>query len=188
MGGTLVSGTATSPQAIGGLMENTSYDVYVRQDCSVSLDGYSDNSALVNFTTPFMPPANDDCANAIPLNCNTLEVTGTTHQCIYGSTCTGILRNRSYRSGVWYTVAGFDGPMFATLCGSTYDSKDHVYTGSCGAWVCVGGNDDNFSCASNTACRFELDPDLSTITYYILDQGFSSATELSMFVGCGKQQ
>jgi len=35
VGGTLVSGTATSPQAIGGLMENTSYDVYVRQDCSV---------------------------------------------------------------------------------------------------------------------------------------------------------
>ena len=186
VGGTLVSGTATSPQAIGGLMENTSYDVYVRQDCSVSLDGYSDNSALVNFTTPFMPPANDDCANAIPLNCNTL-VTGTTINASTEVPAPAFCGTGLTAPGVWYTVAGFDGPMFATLCGSTaYDSKINVYTGSCGAWVCVGGNDDNFSCASNTASS-RLDwTGSSANTYYILVQGFSSATgAFDLFVGCG---
>ena len=186
VGGTLVSGAATSPEAIGGLMQGTSYDVYVRQDCSVALDGYSNNSALVNFTTPIQPPANDECANAIPLDCNTL-VTGTTVNATLEVPAPAFCGTGLTAPGVWYTVAGFDGAMFATLCGSTaYDSKINVYTGSCGAWVCVGGNDDNFSCTSNTASS-RLDwTGSSANTYYILVQGFSSATgAFDLFVGCG---
>jgi hypothetical protein len=50
VGGTVVSGSA-SPIALTGLTSNTTYDVYVRQDCSGSGNGYSNNSSKVTFTT-----------------------------------------------------------------------------------------------------------------------------------------
>jgi hypothetical protein len=49
-GGTIVTGTA-SPIALTGLTPLTSYDVYVRQDCSASSNGFSLNSAKVNLVT-----------------------------------------------------------------------------------------------------------------------------------------
>ncbi|MCB0764456.1 MAG: choice-of-anchor J domain-containing protein, partial [Flavobacteriales bacterium] len=64
-GGTIVSG-AVSPQAIS-LDPSTTYEIYVRQDCSLSLDGFSDNTTAVTVSTPAPPPANDECAGAISL-------------------------------------------------------------------------------------------------------------------------
>ncbi|MBW7952648.1 MAG: choice-of-anchor J domain-containing protein, partial [Chitinophagaceae bacterium] len=49
-GGTIVTGSA-SPIAISGLTANTTYDVYVRQDCTGDGNGYSPNSAKATFTT-----------------------------------------------------------------------------------------------------------------------------------------
>ena len=72
--------------------------------------------------------------------------------------------------GVWYTVEGTGGTLTASTCGSTYDTKVHVYTGSCGSFSCVGGNDD--SCGLQSRVTFD-----STLgeTYHILVHGFSSA-------------
>ncbi|MBX7263739.1 MAG: T9SS type A sorting domain-containing protein, partial [Chitinophagaceae bacterium] len=50
VGGTLITGSA-SPIAISGLTGNTSYDVYVRQDCTGGGNGYSTNSSKATFTT-----------------------------------------------------------------------------------------------------------------------------------------
>lgn len=55
-GGTIITGTA-SPIAITGLTPVTGYDVYIRQDCSASSNGYSANSAKVSFTTTVACPA-----------------------------------------------------------------------------------------------------------------------------------
>src|SRR5690606_29713766 len=74
-GGTVVPG-AVSPQAIS-LAPSTTYQIYVRQDCSLSLDGFSDNTVAVSVTTPAAPPANDLCADAIMLSCNS-SVSGST--------------------------------------------------------------------------------------------------------------
>ncbi|MBX7263034.1 MAG: choice-of-anchor J domain-containing protein, partial [Chitinophagaceae bacterium] len=48
VGGTIVTGSA-SPIAISGLTANTTYDVYIRQDCGGGI--YSVNSTKVTFTT-----------------------------------------------------------------------------------------------------------------------------------------
>ncbi len=51
-GGTVIS-SAVSPLTISGLSQSTSYDVYIRQNCSSNGNGYSSNSAKNNFTTFF---------------------------------------------------------------------------------------------------------------------------------------
>jgi hypothetical protein len=50
VGGTVVTGSA-SPIAISGLIGSTIYDVYVRQDCTSDVNGYSTNSSKATFTT-----------------------------------------------------------------------------------------------------------------------------------------
>lgn len=63
--GTLIS-PANSGQAVTGLSPNTNYDVYIRNDCSNSSNGFSTNSAA-SFTTHGPPPANDLICDAITL-------------------------------------------------------------------------------------------------------------------------
>ncbi|MCC6634837.1 MAG: T9SS type A sorting domain-containing protein [Chitinophagaceae bacterium] len=54
VGGTVVTGSA-SPIALTGLTGSTTYDVYVRQNCTNSGAGYSNNSIKATFTTLCMP-------------------------------------------------------------------------------------------------------------------------------------
>ena len=68
-GGTVVTGT-TSPVAISGLTQATGYDVYVRQDCTLSSAGFSPNSSVVNFFTLY------DCTSLPVLSCNTAVTSG----------------------------------------------------------------------------------------------------------------
>jgi GEVED domain len=65
-GGSVITGSA-SPIAISGLTPLTPYQVYVRQDCSSTVGGFSPNSTVVAFTTLGAPPANDNATGAIPL-------------------------------------------------------------------------------------------------------------------------
>ena len=56
-----------SPQVLTGLTPSTSYSVYLRKDCSLASNGYSTNTTVVSFTTPELPPANDEPCNATTL-------------------------------------------------------------------------------------------------------------------------
>jgi hypothetical protein len=136
----------------------------------------------VNFTVvcPVPVPANDLCANAIPVACNS-TVTGTT----LGSTNTGnpgtCTTDLSTAGGVWYTVQGWNGQMTASLCGSGFDTKIGVFTGSCGALTCVAGNDD--ACGLQSQLTWT---GTSGTTYYIYVTGFGTATgAFTMTVTCG---
>ncbi len=152
---------------------------------TVTNDGDNTCNLILPSESYTCPPPNDDCANAISIDCNTTTsgyTTGATLETPAPAFCgTGLTA-----PGVWYTLAGFDGDMYATTCGSTtpYDTKINVYTGSCGSWTCVGGNDDDFTCTSNLSTVSWTGS--SADTYYILVQGFSSATgAFDLFVGCG---
>jgi subtilisin-like proprotein convertase family protein len=87
-----------------------------------------------------VPPANDDCADAVALSCGDVVTGSTVAATIDGpaTSCPGL----SVAADVWYTVSGTGYGITASLCGSGYDTKIEVYTGDCGALVCVGGNDD----------------------------------------------
>ncbi len=179
-GFTLGTGTtvpATSPYALGGLSGNTGYDVYVRADCGGN--GLSASAGPVNFTTPPAPPANDLCANAIAIGCNSTVSATTANSTNTGNP--GFCDTDLSSPGVWYTVQGWDGPMTASLCGSVYDTKLGVFTGSCGAFTCVAGNDD--ACGLQSAVNWT---GTNGTTYYIYVTGFNGATgSFTLTTTCG---
>lgn len=73
--GTVIT-SATSPQTLGDLAVQTTYDIYVRKDCGA--EGYSNNSIPAQFTTLPNPATNDQCDNALPTSVNADYACGTT--------------------------------------------------------------------------------------------------------------
>jgi len=185
-GFTLGTGTvvpATSPFALTGLNSSFGYHVYVRADCGD--DGVSASVGPVSFTTLVAPPANDLCANAIPLNCNS-TVTGNTNTAGNTgapATCSNYTNNGT--RGVWYTIQGWDGPMTASLCGSSYDTQIGIFTGSCGSFTCVAGNDDSNTCTT-TSRSYVTWTGSSSATYYVYVTGWNAASgAFELSVSCG---
>lgn len=102
-------------------------------------------------------------------------------------------------AGRWYSFTGIGDDVTVTTCnpGTNYDTKLGVFSGSCGALVCVGGNDDqtggtdpacvvpetgsSFNRASTVSFTA-----LSGVTYYIYVTGFSTSTgEYELSIDCG---
>jgi hypothetical protein len=117
-----------------------------------------------------LPPVNDNCSGAI--NVGTTSTTtgntslGTSDVALPCTTTDGT------GGGLWYTVTGDGNQLHATLCGSAFDTRIRVYTGSCGSFSCVAGNDDGI-CAPQSSVDF---CSLTGTTYYILVHGSGSAS------------
>lgn len=71
--------------------------------------------------------------------------------------------------GVWYRFTGTGNPVVASLCGSGYDTKIRVYSGTCAALVCTVGNDDFCGLQSQVTWT-----SVAGLTYYILVHGFGA--------------
>lgn len=166
---------------LGGLAPNTTYTFCVRTDaCGVG-------SASPYFSTTFTtaPLSNDNCSGAIPIVCNS-TVNGSTVGALsdagMGICSTGT--GGTPGLGVWYSLAGDGSQITLSLCGSTYDTKLHVYSGSCGGLTCVASNDDSALCSPSSRSHVVFNTAPAT-TYYILVSGFGSNTgAFSMNVGC----
>lgn len=122
-------------------------------------------------------PANDDFANAQPIDCTTTGLTG--------STASATLDEDDAPDGfsvdmdspnVWFSYdSAVEGAADVTvsLCGSTYDSSLIVYTGTSGNLTLVAGNDDNDACGGGSLqsqLTFAAD---GVQTYYVVVEGFS---------------
>jgi hypothetical protein len=144
---------------------------------SVSSDGVivgsggsfgSSESVFFGNGAPCPPaPSNDNCADAIKLNCGDV-VTGSTvgarveSETFCGTYITG--------SGVWYHFTGNGNVAALSTCSfANYDTKISVFTGSCGAFNCVGGNDDACGVQSTVSLCTEAGTE-----YYVLVHGFSN--------------
>ena len=122
--------------------------------------------------TPFLiPPANDLCANAIPMTCGQ-TVTGTnvgfTATGDPVGTCSTALRN----GGVFYSLVGTGGSITVTTCNANtdFDTQLFVYSGTCGSYTCVGGNDD--SVPGTTTCSEVTFTSRYGVTYLIFVNGY----------------
>lgn len=132
---------------------------------------------------------NDDCADALPVSCNSVT-TGTTQGAIADAvpTCDTPLNTAG---GVWYTVVGTGGNISVALCGSGYDTKVGVFTTpDCTTFTCVEGNNNDTDPNGLNQCTNALHSSLSFAstlgtTYYILVTGNGTSTgNFTMEVTC----
>ena len=140
----------------------------------------------------FAQPANDLCGNAIPITCNSVisgTTTGATTTAAPGP-CITLLNTAG---GVWYVVEGWNGDMVAALCGSSYDTKIGVYSGSCGALSCIKGNDNDTGpggahvCGGGVVSSTTWTAEAGT-DYYIYITGAGTATgDFQLTITCGDQ-
>lgn len=173
-----VVGFGVTPLTITATSSGTYYlHVNTSSDC-----GTEDLSrtTTVQCTSCTAPPTsgNDACAGAITVTCGS-TTTGTTVGATIDAvgTCTTALGTAP---GVWYKITGNGQLVTASLCGSGYDTKIGVFSGSCGALVCVVGNDD--FCGLQSQVTF---PSVVGTTYNILVTGFSTnAGSFTLNVTC----
>jgi uncharacterized membrane protein YdcZ (DUF606 family) len=168
--------TGSAPSTVvSGLTAGNTYYVRVYTNTATGGQNTTFNVCVTS------PPANDLCANAIAIDCNS-TITGST----VGSTTTGnpgtCITALNGAGGVWYTVTGWGGPMTASLCGSSYDTKIGVLTGSCGTFTCETGNDDFCGLQSQATWT-----SVAGTTYYIYVTGYvaTSVGPFTLSVTCG---
>lgn len=149
----------------------------------IMVEGFGSNAG--NFTLDVsctQPLPNDDCSGAIAVSCGD-SVTGTTVGATVDSTAP-VCGPAITSPGVWYSLnddSGLPGDITVSLCnGTDFDSKISIYSGTCGALVCVDGNDD--SCGLQSEVTFASD---GNTQYYILIHSFGGATgNFTLDVSC----
>ena len=165
-------GTATSLTITDGVTPLTMISTLGIQTFGPYADGASTTITLTNeqdagcsissgAITYVCPPSNDDCVNAIQVNCGDV-VTGDTS---IGATDSG--SNAS--ADVWYFYNGAAGDITVSLCtNTTFDSYLRIFD-SCGGTQ-LTFNDDG--CGAQSTVTFTAD---GTSTYYIMVEGFGTA-------------
>jgi len=169
-GVTPVVAAASSPVAISGLSNATTYYIYVRTvGCGSDRSAWS---AYTSFTTLSPPPANDACANATSLPCGTVNLAGTTVGSV--SEVLSVTAWNASAYGVWYTFVG-DGTLnlISTTAGSGFDHKLSIASGTCGALTNVTTVDDGTGGGTET---FSFIPVLGTVYYVYISYYGSSGT------------
>ncbi|MDO7873223.1 zinc-dependent metalloprotease family protein [Hymenobacter sp. ASUV-10] len=163
-----------SPALLTGLLPGTSYTVYVTSTCAA---GAVSAPTAVAFRTLYPTPANDLCANALPLTCG-VRVTGNTENSTATGDPTAFCDVSVDGGGVFYALRTAGGAVNITMCDAvtTYDSKLFVYQGPCGGpYTCVVGNDDTRAngCSQPASVNFNA---VAGATYLVFVSGYGSET------------
>ncbi|MBX7094411.1 MAG: T9SS type A sorting domain-containing protein [Flavobacteriales bacterium] len=148
-------------------------------------EGSGSYSATFSIGCPAAAVSNDICSSATPITCGqtlsgtTIGATSTGETTLNGGTCgTSITQ-----AGVWYVVTGTGQDVLASLCGTSWDSKISVFSGSCGALTCIGGIDDNGPACTGLSASYSFSTVAGT-AYYILVHGYSSDSNFDLTLSC----
>ncbi|GHC50270.1 hypothetical protein GCM10008083_12240 [Ulvibacter litoralis] len=167
-----------------GLQSEVSFGSNGTDTYYIMVEGFG--SAAGNFTLSVScidTAENDSCEDALPIACGE-TITGTTTNATFDADAP-VCGTTITAPGVWYEftdTSGFISDYTVSLCdgGTDFDSKISIYTGDCGALVCVTDNDD--SCGLQSEASFQGD---GNTTYYILVHGFgTSIGNFSLNVSC----
>lgn len=134
--------------------------------------------------TPPLAPANDLICNATLVSCGQ-TISGTTLNATNSGTGENLTCGISQpQPGVWYKIVGNGQIMTASLCGTIWDSKISIFSGSsCSAVSCIGGNDDYGPACGTTSASYSWNSVIGT-TYYILVHGYSTTSAFSIYINC----
>jgi uncharacterized surface protein with fasciclin (FAS1) repeats/subtilisin-like proprotein convertase family protein len=125
------------------------------------------------------PPANDDCANAIPLDCGTTVEGSLAFADVEPALPTCALSVST--GGVWYSFVGTGGDVTVSTCGTEWDTKLHIYSGDCVVLACEANDDDNCDAPTGLASSATFTT-VENETYYALVTRFSTSTVGTDFV------
>jgi hypothetical protein len=170
--GTMISGTTGTdgpPVYFDGLELGTAYQVYVTQSCGKE-ESTTGPIGFITLSEPLAP--NAGCNGAIAIGCG---------QNVQGNTTLGLQADAPTcgsaditTRGLWYTFTGTGEEVTLSTCGNaTYDTKISVFTGTCGAFTCVAGNDDAPGCADNSSEAVFLST--NGTTYFVYVHGYGDA-------------
>lgn len=173
---TIHSGTSNGPVVASGLtplvFANTfTGTLYAHWNSNATCGTQSScRTTTVQCTScvPPPPPVNDLCSGALPIACGQ-TITGTTAAATLDAGAGTCVTALNTAPGVWYTFAGDGSSTTLSLCGSSYDTKIGVFSGSCAGLTCVTGNDD--FCGLQSQVTFTAN---TGTTYYVLVTGFST--------------
>jgi hypothetical protein len=169
---TISDGTTTLP-AISALGVQTFGPYADGANTTITITNNQDGACSVNSgaLTNLCPPANDECVNAIPVDCGDV---------VTGSTANGATNSGNNTSAdVWYSYSGAAGDITVSLCNNTnFDSYLRVFD-ACGGTQ-IAFNDDD--CAAQSSITFTAN---GTSTYYIMVEGFgTNVGNFEMAVTC----
>ncbi|MFM9950263.1 MAG: T9SS type A sorting domain-containing protein [Saprospiraceae bacterium] len=170
-----VQTTTGNSVSFSGLETNIQYTFCLRSQCSC----YDSDFTSITFAIPL---SNDYCTTAVPIACGS-TITGNTTGALSDSSlgaCDG-QSGLAPGNGIWYTLPGDGSLITLDLCASTFDTKVHVYSGTCNnSLLCVANNDD--ACGSQSKVSFLSSPGLN---YFILVSGSNfSNGDFNMDVSC----
>jgi hypothetical protein len=137
--GTRVPNITGTSYTITGLVPTTAYQFYVTQNCGAT-NGNSAQSGPVAFTTLALPPANDDCANAVLLTsgatCTTTSGTvQAATQSLGAGTC-GTGTPPTTAADVWYRFTATNTSQIIQATAS-FTPVVEVRSGTCATSVSV---------------------------------------------------
>jgi len=126
--------------------------------------GTHDTTFDICVGTAPLPPANDDCADAIvassfPFNVS-LDASAATNNggFVDIAGCGGAMND-----GVWYEMVGDGSNVTVTVTPTAWDTKIGIFTGSCGSFTCIA--ESNTGTVGNT--ETETFTSTAGVTYYI---------------------
>ena len=170
------SSDSASPEFVSIAADNFVPNSITANNIGAAISGITTdfNAVTRNATTPdpgafeFTPiPSNDSCSKAITVGVGSVNGTTLGASADFAPTC---VVADAPSGGVWYKYNSPGHFVIASLCGSSFDTRMRVFTGSCASLTCVTGNE-NF-CGTQSQISGCAD---SNVTYYMLVYGNGSA-------------
>ncbi len=185
---TCIGGNDNDGPACAGTPASFSWPGITGTTYYIKVHGASTTSTFnLNVTCGPPAPANDLVCNAQAVACGSTTagttVNATTLGTFEGTTTCGVAQTQP---AVWYTTTATTGQFItASLCTtSAWDSRIAVYSGTCGALTCIGGNDTNGPACTGNAASYQWAA-TTGVTYYIKVFGNTTTSDFTLNVNCG---
>jgi len=159
----------TGNDDFSGLQSQVGFSSVVGTDYYIYVTGFGTASGAFTLALTCVTPPPPACSNAVAIACGDV-VTGTTVGATADPAAGTCVTGLTSAPGVYYVVQGTGLDITASLCGSAFDTKIGVFSGTCGTpLTCVTGNDD--SCGLQSEVTFTS---VEGESYYIYVTGFST--------------
>jgi hypothetical protein len=177
-GGPACAGTSASVQWTSAVGLN--YYIFVSGLTSVSAFNLALTCAI-----PPPPPANDLVCNATLIACGQTIAGTTVNATITVANELNSCTINNTQPAVWYRIVGNGQLMTASLCGTAWDSRIRVFSGTCSSLTCVGGNNDSGpSCGGTSTAASHQWLSAVGVEYFISVSGTTAASAFSLVVSC----